>query len=80
MKLFTFYRTNSNFDDILKDPNLKRHIHQKISWRHHLTIGIEKENDALFSYITLKYGDDMKEDFITDFTPKIGVDYQPKRT
>lgn len=79
-KYFTFYRENNNFDDILKDANIRKVIHLKISWYQHLMIGItEKDNDRHFSYITLKYGDDMKKMSFKDRTPVPGVDYAPKK-
>jgi len=88
IKYFTFYRENNKFDDILKDNNIKKVIHLKIKWYQHLMIGIgENGNDRHFSYITLKYGDDMKKlDYkdmkkpqYKDLTPIKGVDYSPKR-
>ena len=41
-------------------------------------IGIP-EDEKQFSYITLKYGDDIKPPDIKDFTPVPGVDYVPKK-
>jgi hypothetical protein len=32
-----------------------------------------------FSYITLKYGDEMKQELVKDFSPIPGIDYVPKR-
>ncbi len=80
MKYFTFYRENNNFDDLLTDPILKKLIDTKIRWRYHLVIGISEENDneKTFSYMTLKYGDEMKKSLVKDFTPVAGVDYSPK--
>jgi hypothetical protein len=79
-KYFTFYRENNNFDDIVKDANIKKVIHLKISWYQHLMIGInEAGNDRHFSYITLKYGDDMKKLSFKDRTPIANVDYSPKK-
>lgn len=79
-KFYTFYRENDNFDDILKDTNIKNVIHLKIKWAQHLMISInERGNDRHFSYITLKYGDDMKNIGTKDRTPIANVDYVPKK-
>lgn len=80
IKYYTFYRENNNFSDLLNDPIIKKIIDTKIKWYQYLMIGmIEEKNDHTFSYITLKYGDDIKKPDIKDFTPIPGVDYVPKR-
>ncbi len=79
MKHYTFYRENDKFDDILKDPVIKKHIYTKITWRGYLRIALNDDDDKLTSYITLKYGDEMKPNsLVTDRTPVPFVDYQPK--
>ena len=80
MKYYTFYRENNNFTDILTDNNIKKVVDMKISWHRHLMIGLkEATTSGTFSYITLKYGDEMKQELVKDFTPIPGVDYIPKR-
>jgi len=79
MKYITFYRESNNFDDILKDINLKKHIHEKIKWLNYLRIGINEGKDTLFSYITLKYGDEMRNSLTKDYSPNPNVDYAPVR-
>jgi hypothetical protein len=80
MKYYTFYRENNNFSDILTDNNIKKVVDMKISWHRHLMIGLkETTNSGTFSYITLKYGDEMKQELVRDFSPVPGVDYIPKR-
>lgn len=80
IKYYTFYRENNKFDDILKDPNIKNLFHLKITWFQYLMVGmVEDGNEKNFSYITLKYGDDIKQPEIQDFTPIPGVDYVPKK-
>lgn len=81
MKYITFFRENNKFDDILTDLNLKKVISMKMKWYQHLMIGIDdyKENEQTFSYITLKYGDEMVQDLFKDQSPIPGVDYQPKQ-
>lgn len=79
MKYFTFKRESNNFDDILGDTIIKKLFDFKISWYQHLMVGIAGEgNDGNFSYITLKYGDDMITDIVPDRSPVIFKDYQPK--
>lgn len=79
-KYYTFYRENNNFDDIVKDKNISKVIHTKITWYQYLMIGImEDGNDGTFSYITLKYGDDIKKLDTIDRTPMPDIDYIPKK-
>jgi hypothetical protein len=80
MKYYTFYRESNNFDDLLSDPIIKKIADTKIQWTNYLMIGIELfKNDQNFSYITLKYGDDMINSVSKDFTPIPGIDYNPKK-
>jgi hypothetical protein len=52
----------------------------KISWHRHLMIGLkETTNSGTFSYITLKYGDEMIPSLTKDYSPAPGVDYVPKK-
>jgi hypothetical protein len=76
MKYIIFYRENNNFDDILKDVTLKKHIDEKFRWEQHLRIGI-RDNESIFSYITLKYGDEMRNAIFKDYAPKPNIDYIP---
>ena len=79
MKYYTFYRENNNFDDILNDQIIKKIIDEKMRWFQHLIIGMNDKHEQTFSYITLKYGDEMKQELVRDFSPVPGVDYIPKR-
>jgi hypothetical protein len=80
MKYYTFYRENNNFTDILTDNNIKKVVDMKISWHRHLMIGLkETTNSGTFSYITLKYGDEMIPSITKDYSPVPGVDYVPKK-
>jgi hypothetical protein len=78
MKYYTFYREDDKFDDILKDIILKKLIDQKIRWYQHLMLGMIAD-DRTTSYITLKYGDEMVNGVVKDFSPIPGIDYTPKR-
>lgn len=80
MKYFVFKNEKSLFDDILKDPNVKKKIQLKIGWKQHLMLAFNDDEDKLFSYLMLKYGDDMTNLEIKDFSPIPGVDYKPDRT
>ena len=81
MKYYTFYRENNDFKDILNDSIIKKQIDEVITWYQHLVIGLYEsdKSDQLNSYITLKYGDEMKNDIVKDFSPVPGVDYIPKK-
>jgi hypothetical protein len=79
MKYFTFWRESNKFADIMSDPVLKKLIKHKITWYRYLMIGIEEDQEKILSYITLKYGDEMKNELIPDRSPVAGVDYLPKR-
>ena len=79
MKYYTFYRENNNFDDILNDTIVKKIIDEKLRWYQYLIIGMNEKHEQSFSYITLKYGDEMKQELVKDVTPIPGVDYIPKR-
>ena len=80
MKYFTFYRENNNFKEILTDPALKKMIRTQIQWYQHLMIGLDELNDKTaltISYLVIKYGDDLTNNLVKDFTPVSGVDYAP---
>ena len=79
MKYYTFYRENNNFDDILTDTIIKKIIDERFRWYQYLIIGMNDKHEQSFSYITLKYGDEMKQELVRDFSPVPGVDYVPKR-
>ena len=78
-KQYTFHREDDKFDDILKDPVIKKHICMSIRWKQYLRIALKQEDDKLSSYIVLKYGDELKNNcLVTDRTPVPFKDYQPK--
>ena len=82
MKYYTFYRESNNFDDILKDINLKKVVKHKIRWENYLQIGIDNfqsDIDKIFSYISLKYGDEIRNSLTKDYSPQPNVDYIPIR-
>ena len=79
MKYYTFYRESNNFKDILDDPTVKKSIKTKISWFRHLVIGVTDNDEQIQSLITLKYGDEMVNDLVKDFSPQPGIDYIPKK-
>jgi hypothetical protein len=79
MKYFIFYREDNNFTDILKDKNIKKYFHFKISWSQYLLLGTETITEEIQSYLVLKYGDDMKDKsyVFPDRKPVPFVDYTP---
>jgi len=78
MKYITFYRTSNDFTDILNDPTIKKCIDEKMSFRNYLRLGIV-DDDKIFSYITLKYGESIRTNITKDYTPIPNVDYKPIR-
>lgn len=81
MKYYTFKRESDNFDDILKDSNIKFSIKTKIRWRQYLMIGLSEnsKSENVFGYIVLKYGENIVNPIEKDYTPIPNVDYIPKR-
>lgn len=81
MKFYTFRRESNDFEDILKDNNIKKKFDMILRWNNHLQIGIEDttENEKISSFIMLRYGDDLIDKVCEDYTPIPGVDYIPKR-
>lgn len=76
MRYFIFVRKSNVFDDILED--LKERIELKLYWSDHLLIRVSNEfTDTLSSYIHIKYGDELEELAVLDFTPKPEIDYIP---
>lgn len=77
--MIIFYRESNNFEDILKDKNIKSYIFTKLRFSNHLLIELDenkKDHDKILSYIGIKYGDSIKTKPITsDYIPKIGIDY-----
>ena len=67
-------------DTLLEKQIFDQVVDMKISWYRHLMIGLkENTNSGTFSYITLKYGDEMIPSITKDYSPVPGVDYIPKR-
>lgn len=79
MKYFTFKRDFNNFDDILKDPPIKKFIKYKIRWSKHLMLGFSDDDESAHGYLVLKYGEELINPINRDFTPVPNVDYVPKR-
>jgi len=79
MKYYTFERESNKFDDVLKDPTLRKLIYHMTTWKNHLCIGINDDECKLKSYIVLKYGDELRTNLTKDYRPIPGVDYTPKR-
>ena len=80
MKNYTFFREDNKFDDILMDVNLKKVIDQVTTWYQHVRIAIsDKDAEQLVSYITLKFGDSLRNELVKDRSPVMNVDYTPRR-
>lgn len=80
MKLYTFKRESNDFNDILKDKEMKSAIVTKISWKDHLMIQFKSNvNDSTLGYMMLKYGENIINPVERDYTPRPNIDYIPKR-
>lgn len=83
MKYLVFKRETNKFEDILKDPTVKKVYKTKIQFTGHLMLGIPDTTDSskTISYIVLKYGDDIisMDSIIPDRSPIPYKDYNPER-
>ena len=78
MIFYTFYDSNNDFTDLIKDRVVKANF--KISWDKHIMLGFEDEADEkMLGYILIKYGEMIRNPFELDRTPIPNVDYIPKR-
>jgi hypothetical protein len=80
MKEFLIVRASNNFDDILKDPNLKKKFSAIMQYNNSLLVQLD-EDDSAVSYMMLKYGEDIIDlnSAIPDRTPIAGKDYTVQR-
>lgn len=76
MKHYTFKRLSGNFDDILNDTTLKKHIRTEIKWANHLMIGLsEGISPDVLGYLVIKFGEEITNPIATDYTPIPNIDY-----
>ena len=78
MKHIIFTREDNDFSDILRDPALKKLITMTLFWDNYLHIGVVDNNEAILSYIELKYSESIVNNVCKDFTPIPWVHYRPK--
>jgi hypothetical protein len=80
MKHYLFYRESNNFNDILQDKVIKKYIDHIIQWKNYLRIAVEDVFESKVNiHITLKYGDELRNNLTKDFTPIPYKDYIPKK-
>jgi hypothetical protein len=81
MKYYIFYRESDNFHDIMSDNGLKKLFGFQLKWNNYLMLGSDKVSDETYSYILLKYGDDLKnaENIFINRKPIPFVDYTPDK-
>jgi hypothetical protein len=80
MKNLYFYRESNDFKDILNDPTIKKSIKEITRMYGYLILGMpDSTHEHVISYITLKYGDNLRSSLVKDFTPIPNVDYTPIR-
>lgn len=77
MSYIIFRRESDNFDDIIKDPSLKKWLKFKVKFKQGLIIK-RPYKDEIISYIELKYGESIVNNIVPDRTPIMNVDYLPK--
>ena len=79
MKTYVFHRENNNFDDVLKDKNIKKYIVEQYQFDENLIIRVD-EDPKVLAYITLMFSEELKsmKDLVPDRTPTMNVDYIPK--
>ena len=79
---YIFYRESNDWDDILKDPGIRKKIMHVIKWHHHLMIGFKQEDQNIGSYIAIKWCEELRSwnDIVPDRTPILGRDYAPRRS
>lgn len=79
MKTYIFHRENNNFDDVLKDKNVKKYVIEQYQFDQHLIIRVD-EDPKVLAYITLMFSEELKnmKDLVPDRTPIMNVDYIPK--
>lgn len=78
MKLYIFKREGGKFDDMKKDPVIKKKFKTVMTWADHFMLGAEYPDDEVESYLLLKYGDELiTQGLIRDFSPVPYVDYMP---
>ena len=80
MKTFIFKRENNNFDDILKDKNIKGAVKETYIFDEHLIVRLEEKPEVL-AYITLMFSEEFisMKDLVPDRTPRPYIDYTPKK-
>jgi len=78
MKLYIFKREGGKFDDMKKDPVVKKKFKTVMTWTDHFMLGTEYPDNEVESYLLLKYGDELiTQGLIRDFSPVPYVDYMP---
>jgi len=72
-----FKKSDSNFDVILNDQNIKQNIEIKLEWEKHLMLFFNDLTEDLKCYLNLKFSELIVDEstVIPDRRPKIGIDY-----
>ena len=79
MRTYVFKRESNNFDDILKDKNIKKYIVEQYQFIEHLILRVQDKPEVL-AYLLLVFGEELTsmKDIVPDRTPVMDVDYVPK--
>lgn len=82
MKYFLFYSENDDFENILNDKIIKKHLVAKISYYQYLILGFDDNiPEGNLSYMIVKFGEQIKPttNIIPDRTPIANKDYRPDK-
>ena len=79
MRTYVFKRESNNFDDILKDKNVKKYVVEQYHFTNYLILRVQDKPEVL-AYLLLMFGEEIvrMKDIVPDRTPIINVDYVPK--
>lgn len=82
MKYYFFYNENDDFQTVLNDKIIKKHLVTKISYYQYLILGFDdKIPEGNLSYMFVKYGEQIKSmsNIIPDRSPIANKDYRPDK-
>lgn len=79
MRTYVFQRESNNFDDILKDKNIKKYIVEQYHFTNHLILRVQDTPEVL-AYLLLVFGEELitMKSIVPDRSPIMDVDYVPK--
>lgn len=82
MKYYFFYAENNNFNDVLNDKIIKKHLSTRIAYYQYLILGFDESiPESILAYMFVKYGEQIKPttNIIPDRKPIPNKDYKPDK-